>query len=244
MDLSLPEIELPDFSGKSRKDILDILENSVREDHEQLVAALEHNRIEHNVTGFTKNIFVKNCDWNTLFKISKLVDQLQCDLTISGGGPCEYSMDSPCQGLDSGEAIWNTKQYQRKFTQGCNFKREASSKIGVIDSGCSFSLYNELHASQRVIMHEKMIDCADEKNVMEVDYEDCYVRNIDGVTYTGHGTGVVDIISNCALPLTKIYVANIGGRFNGGNVDSAMKKLCYLGVNVMNCSFTVGSNSM
>lgn len=90
VDLSLPENELTDFTGKSRKEILGILSNSGAEDHEQLKSALQKDDIEHIVIPISKSVYVKNCDWTTLVKISKLVNQLQLDLTVSGGGIGEF----------------------------------------------------------------------------------------------------------------------------------------------------------
>lgn len=242
VDLSLPERELPDLSGKSRKEIIEILANNVGGDHAKLVDALKRNNIEHTVTGLTKNIFVKNCDWKILSKISKLVDQLQCDLTISGGGPWKYLMQAPFQDVDR-RAVTNTMTYQQRIARS-RFQRVPGVAIGVIDSGCSDSLYTELTARERVIMHHKMIETVDAENPVEVDYEDCFEQIIDGIRYTGHGTGVVEILSNCVSASTLICVANVGNEFDGDNVDCAISELFDLGVSVVNCSFTVESNSM
>lgn len=245
MDLSLPGRKLPDLSGKSRKEIIEILANSIGGDHAKLVDALKRNNIEHTVTGLTKNIFVKKCDWPILSKISKLVDQLECDLTISGGGPWKYTMQVPSEDQDTCAAVTNTREYQQRIAGSpSSLQRVSSVTIGVIDSGCSDSLYTELKARGRVVMHHKMIETVDAENPAEVDYKDCIEQNNDGVTYIGHGTGVVEIISNCVSASTLICVANIGNKFDGGNVDCAISELFDRDVNVINCSFRAETNSM
>ncbi len=243
VDLSLPEVELPDFTGKTRNEILDILANNVGEDHEKLIAALKHNNIQHTVTGFRKNIFVKNCDWTILLKISDLVDDLQCDLTVSGGGPCEYLGSwSARPTIPKGNELSNTKDYQRRIFESGRLihNNEHGVKIGVIDSGCSFSLYQD----RENIMHDKMIDTSNAEIPLKVDYSDCFKKFLNhNILYKGHGTGVVEIIASCVSPCSKIYVANIGITFNVSNVACAMKELFALGADVLNCSFTIKLNS-
>jgi len=96
VDLSLPEIdenELPDIKNKTPEEILEILASTSEEDHMKLVDALQRNGVKHIVTSLTRNIYLKDCDWNTLVQISFLVDELKCDLTVSGGGIGEYYME-------------------------------------------------------------------------------------------------------------------------------------------------------
>lgn len=239
MDLSLPRNELPDLKGKSRKEILDLLAKRVGTEHHELIEALNRNDIEHKVCSFTKNIFVKNCDWNTLFKISKLANELNCHLTVSGGGVGEYFMDSPSKRQLSLELLETTADYQKLIVSSFSTDEPVRSvKVGVIDSGCSHFLFSELAREQKVVMHNAMINTV---NPQIGDYRDCYSRPDET---EGHGTGVVEIIANCVVPNTQIYVANIGDPFEQSNVISAMMAQFELDVEIINCSFGVKSTSM
>lgn len=148
VDLSFTETEekeLLNLRGKSRKEILEIYANlnSVERHHEKLVNALKRNDIDHIVITFTNNIYLKDSDWNTLVQISFLVNELQCDLTVSGGTICKYSMNVH-------KALFNhfskcyTDEYQNKIASSCssyNKQPVRSVKVGVMDSGCSLTLY-------------------------------------------------------------------------------------------------------
>lgn len=239
MDLSLPRNKLPGLKGKSRKEILDLLANRVGPEHDALIEALNRNDIKHTVCSFTKNVFVKDCDWNTLFKISNLANQLNCHLTVSGGGAGEYYMDPPIKCKFSLELLETTADYQKLIATGYSTDKPLRSvKVGVIDSGCSHFLFSELAREQKVVMHNAMFNTVNPK---KGDYQDCYSRPDQT---EGHGTGVVEIIANCVVPNTRIYVANIGDPFDESNVISAMMAQFELGVEIINCSFGVKSTSM
>lgn len=237
MDLSLPRTALPDLTGKSRKEILALCASRTKIGHVELLEALQRNDIEHTVCSFTKHIFVKNCDWSTLFKISNLVKEVHCDLMVSGGGVGEYFMD--IYRCSRTTALFYTRYYHSAIISSLGtYDIVRSVNVGVIDSGCSHSLFDELSKKADVAMHQAMINTVDPHNG---DYHDCFSLPDKTV---GHGTGVVEIISKCVVPNTQIYVANIGNPFDGSNVVSAMMALFELDVEIVNCSFGVQSTSM
>lgn len=249
VDLTLPEDDLQylqsRLEGRSRQEILDIFasaRNSDRARHYKLINALKQNDIEHIVNPLTKNIFVKNCDWNTLLKISNLVAELQCHLTVSGGGPGEYFVNPEVR-LPSVYQSLRTGNYQKLIAvSGMTNEDKRNTTIGIIDSGCSLRLYEEVTIKGNVVLFNSMIEAVDPTSPTVVPYYDCYSRQ-NGEAL-GHGTGVVEIIANCVVPNTKIVVANIGDPFDGSNVECAMTKLFQLGVEIINCSIGVKSNSM
>lgn len=243
VDLTLPENKF-DLKGKSPKEILDTFANNVGEDHQKLVNALHQNDIEHIVIPYTKNIYVKNCDWKALVKISNLVNELQLDLTVSGGGNGEYFTDPSTSFPSPPNINTKTSDYQKTIASSCPTRdRFHNVKVGVIDSGCSSSLYNELRNEGHVAMHDTMIETVDPENSANVPYYDSYINGMNG-NEVGHGTGVVEIIRKCVVRGTEIYVANIGLAFQASNVECALIKLFVeLEVKLINCSIWVGPNN-
>lgn len=120
VDLSLPEKELPDLKGKSRKEILEILANNVGEEHETLLNALKDKNIETIVTPVTKNIYVRNCNWDTLLTISKLVDALKYELIVSGGGMGKYSISPIPTSIDFDVKSY-TNSYHINIAKSCTY---------------------------------------------------------------------------------------------------------------------------
>lgn len=234
VDLSIKKADLPDLTGISREEIFNLLANRNGTDHEKLINALDHNKIEHIESFYTKNIYVRNCDWNTLYKISNLVNELKCDLTVSGGGVGEF-VGNPLRDFRfPGTEQRDTIAYHKKIVSSCPARDpERSVKIGIIDSGCSLPLYNQIVGDGNIVMHSAMID-ATNPNVdpPEVPYKDCFGME-------GHGTGVVEIVTKCVIPKTEIYVANVGISFSEANVEVALLALFRKGVKVFNCSMIV-----
>lgn len=243
VDLSLPKKELPDLRGKSRTEIRQILASRVGEDHGKLLKLLERDGIKHVVTPITNHIYVKQCNWDTLVKIADFVDELKCDLTVSGGGTGKYLMEAIAISIPSRArpAKSYTKWYQNTITSSCSMYLPVRKvKIGVIDSGCLYALANSLKLNGKVVMPDQMCDATAASNPVYVNYNDCFVyTDASGIQYTGHGTAVVEIIAECVVKGTEIHVASVGLSCNLSSVDCAMMELWNEGVNVMNFSLCV-----
>lgn len=98
-------------------------------------------------------------------------------------------------------------------------------------------------------MHPKMFDVSvacdsTEPKHYERDYEDSYNEGHNGTLFEGHGSAVVEIITNCVPPQTKVYVASLGKTVVGSKVEAALCLLSKMDVHVINCSLSAGPSSV
>lgn len=240
------------------KEFIEMFTANKRECRDKLLNALRRDHIDVIVSPFTKNMFVKNCDWDTLYKISKLVDELNCDLTVSGGGTFEYTGETILgeymvypHVLADDRSQSNTAKYNKNLQiyRECPEKTRNSVKVGVMDSGCSPALYEHLKSKETVKMHPKMFDVSvagnsTEPGHFERDYKDSYKETHKGTLFEGHGSAVVEIITNCVPKQTQIYVASLGETVVGSKVEAALYLLSKMDVNVINCSLSAGPSSV
>lgn len=147
VSLSMKKAPLPDVTKLSREEIVLMLANRNMLNQRELLNALDDNHIEHVESVYTKSVYVRNCDWNTLYKISNLVSELNCDLTVSGGGDAKYAMDFAVGDaqLIGPEQQHDTIAFHKQIISSCPSREsDRSVKVGIVDSGCSSTLYNRI----------------------------------------------------------------------------------------------------
>ncbi|KAJ6639738.1 Minor extracellular protease Epr, partial [Pseudolycoriella hygida] len=245
VDLSLPKRKLTDTSDTLNEETL---AESVRKYNQNLITVLKENHVKCIVVG-SRFIFLKDFNWDTLLIIVRLVDQLQCDLTVSGGGSCTYSINSVSQQLKIGRRI--TMEYERKFPN-LNYVNGDELKVALVDSGCLETLYENVKKRGKVSMPDKMIQVVNPWNDIQGECEDYveartsndnYLVEVSYADSLNHGTAVAEIITKFLPRHSSLIVASLGENILISNIVRVMLELKKRCVKIINCSFHVDSES-
>lgn len=209
----------------SQDEILTKMSNELHDNYKtRMKDALKQNEIQFSLCPYTEDIYVNKCSWNTLAKISKFVEDVKCDVIVSGGGVGKFRHH-----MHNIRGIKDlTSSLQKDIASCCarySGRKVRSITVGVIDSG------SVPFPNSRVRMNKKMFDATKDPA--------CYTDYYDSFRGGLHGTGVVEILMKSLLPETKVYVANVGGArpISGKAVALAMWEFKDKGVDVINCSF-------
>lgn len=216
------------------------LYNQEKTSHSEVQDALRRHNIDFVVVGLTNAIFVRNCDWQTLDRLYRLSYEVSCGLKVSGG---EIKISS--SGFKNLTTSTHPKCNKRNAFRVTRAARARTIKCAIIDTGCSQSLYDEIGQNR---LHKHMLvprtttTIEGGKICKTVDmtdgaYDDPFV---DTQGNWGHGTGVVETFLQYPTPNVQTRVVSLGSPMLPSHLNAALAHLLVEGVDIINCSFTIG----
>lgn len=226
VNLSLPRTSLPNIKGKSGAEILKLYTASAV-GHSEVLGALRRYKIDFVVVSLTNDIFVENCEWKTLCKLSYIVDEVNIDLKVSGGKMGQYCNFN----------FENTTLCESESNEHDDTHNSRRINVGIIDSGCSLHLRSEIGED---CMHKRMfvptrITNSRKIGIKEDVYDDPYIS----FSSWGHGTGVVETFLKQKPSKASIKIVSIGSKIRSSYVIVAFAQLLLLSVDIINCSFAM-----